>query len=517
MSLTVANSSGSDTLNKLVSVAPPGTLNADFTYVPGLPVLGQKISFTDTSVGTPAYWLWNFGNGVTSTTRNPLYTYPDAGVYPVSLTVASGSTTSSVTKTVTVATSEVITAASVSYADVSAAISRAKSGDTVIVPAGTATWANQLVITKGVNLVGAGDGKTVITSGYALNTSVSVLDPQQYLIVYNPASPILNESFRLSGFTLDLNNRCRGVILKNTTTSVINRVRIDHNLLKNTYRTIDPPIIAVYGSIYGIIDNNQIIGGTVRIAGLDELSWSTFAYDFGTADNLYIEDNRFTLADQMVIYSEQGSRWCFRYNSIDATACTSGLYPAFDAHGNQPNAHLANMGAEIYGNTIDTGTKGGALLGQRGGKALVYDNAWATPGAAISLVREEYHDSLNPPATNLVSGQPQHVSDSYYWNNRKNRTENIVPKIDVTIDYGGTEGVVPQENKDVWFETAVFDGTSGVGVGLLAARPTTCTKGVAYWATDTKTLYKATETNIWTAYYRPYAYPHPLRKDFNGL
>lgn len=57
---------------------------------------------------------------------------------------------------------------------------------------------------------------------------------------------------------------------------------------------------------------------------------------------------------------------------------------------------------------------------------------------------------------------------------------------------------------------ATFDGTQGVGSGLLSARPSTCTSGVAYWATDSSELYKCTATNTWSAYYTPYTYPHPL-------
>lgn len=66
-----------------------------------------------------------------------------------------------------------------------------------------------------------------------------------------------------------------------------------------------------------------------------------------------------------------------------------------------------------------------------------------------------------------------------------------------------------------------FDGTQGVGSGTLAARPSTCTTGVAYWATDQGSwnqsgsgsqgqLYKCTATNTWTLFYTPYTYPHPL-------
>jgi len=57
---------------------------------------------------------------------------------------------------------------------------------------------------------------------------------------------------------------------------------------------------------------------------------------------------------------------------------------------------------------------------------------------------------------------------------------------------------------------AAFTGTTGIGSGLLSARPSTCTPTVAYWATDTNTLYQCSALNSWTVYYTPFTYPHPL-------
>jgi hypothetical protein len=65
-------------------------------------------------------------------------------------------------------------------------------------------------------------------------------------------------------------------------------------------------------------------------------------------------------------------------------------------------------------------------------------------------------------------------------------------------------------NQDYYLYTSNFTGASGTGSGLLSARPSTCTPSVAYWATDTSTLYQCSSTNTWTAYYTPYTYPHPL-------
>jgi len=45
------------------------------------------VNFTDQSTGTPASWLWDFGDGTNTTEQNPLHTYANAGIYSVKLTV----------------------------------------------------------------------------------------------------------------------------------------------------------------------------------------------------------------------------------------------------------------------------------------------------------------------------------------------------------------------------------------------------------------------------------------------
>jgi hypothetical protein len=80
-----------------------------------------------------------------------------------------------------------------------------------------------------------------------------------------------------------------------------------------------------------------------------------------------------------------------------------------------------------------------------------------------------------------------------------------------------------QDNRDYYqqfgafAEPGSFNGSTGVGQGLLSARPSTCTAGpggntpgVGYWATDQNTLYVCNPTNTWTTYYTPYTYPNPL-------
>ena len=62
-------------------------------------VCAGAVQFTDQSTGAPTSWLWNFGDGTTSTAQNPTHTYAATGTYQVTLTAtnAVGSSTSAAT------------------------------------------------------------------------------------------------------------------------------------------------------------------------------------------------------------------------------------------------------------------------------------------------------------------------------------------------------------------------------------------------------------------------------------
>jgi gliding motility-associated-like protein len=60
------------------------------------------VNFTDLSTGSPNAWVWNFGNGNTSTLQNASAIYNTPGTYTVKLTVSDGTTTDSKSKTIVV-------------------------------------------------------------------------------------------------------------------------------------------------------------------------------------------------------------------------------------------------------------------------------------------------------------------------------------------------------------------------------------------------------------------------------
>jgi C1A family cysteine protease/PKD repeat protein len=80
------------TINPVSS--PPPTASFSGTPVNGKSPL--KVQFTDTSTGNPTSWTWDFGDGITSTLKNPSHDYTVNGRYTVKLTVrnAGGSSTS---------------------------------------------------------------------------------------------------------------------------------------------------------------------------------------------------------------------------------------------------------------------------------------------------------------------------------------------------------------------------------------------------------------------------------------
>lgn len=80
--LIVKNLFGYDTINKPDYIKVTGLPAVKFTYS----LKDGIVSFVNQTIGGTAY-LWNFGDGTTSTEENPVHTYTVPGEYTVSLTV----------------------------------------------------------------------------------------------------------------------------------------------------------------------------------------------------------------------------------------------------------------------------------------------------------------------------------------------------------------------------------------------------------------------------------------------
>ncbi len=80
-----------------------GGCQADFTYSFDSLQGGNLVFFNDLSTGNPNAWLWDFGDGATSTTQNPTHLFPAPGSFNVCLTISGDSCTSTFCNTITIA------------------------------------------------------------------------------------------------------------------------------------------------------------------------------------------------------------------------------------------------------------------------------------------------------------------------------------------------------------------------------------------------------------------------------
>ena len=63
------------------------TVTADFTAAPTTGEMPLAVQFIDQSAGVVLSWLWDFGDGSTSSAQNPTHTYSSSGNFTVSLTI----------------------------------------------------------------------------------------------------------------------------------------------------------------------------------------------------------------------------------------------------------------------------------------------------------------------------------------------------------------------------------------------------------------------------------------------
>lgn len=464
-----------------------------------------------------------------------------------------------------------IQAASASYADVSSAVASASSLDTVLVPAGTATWTDSLTITKGINLIGAGIDATVIQYAGKGGTSA-------FAVKVTPDADTAQNDYpvRISGFTwIQLVNVYATLYLGNDyLTNALTEVVIDHNkFIQHTYSGIYLGL-----AMFGVTHNNIFLdGGPWRFLGPGIASGKLVnCWRPGAADAMYFEDNYIALLNSNTISGPgggQGNRYVGRYNTWDYSKIDpyDRLASPFDFHGNQPGNGGGGIGMEIYGN-LRIGTRS-RWVDQRGGQTMFFCNRWITGngGAGSYYIWEEYNDDVFESTSAEGTYYPrttlgnvlQSIHDSYYWQNFGGSSGDVLTtSCVVAFDHYQRSGSLLEEivndppticeNQDFWRDNASpFDGSvapigscgvyagpsctkSGIGYGtlaeMLAITPTS--KGLGFWVSDhpldivamtgqhpktpiNGTFYRAVENGSggyeWKAYYIPLAYPHPLR------
>ncbi len=442
-----------------------------------------------------------------------------------------------------------INAASCSSANVQTAITSSSSGDTINVPSGNCTWSSSISLPAAKNLaiIGAGIGNTNITCSSGMCFSI--------------AQNGLSSSSRISGFTFT------GGIINLTGLQGNKEFRIDNNRFVLS-SPVAMDICSFTDNIHptGLIDNNQFVNVMIHMFGtcamLNEGNYQHALWSQTTTlgdydDVVYIESNSFsgTAGHQNAIDANYGGRYVFRYNTLSGTTYAevhsiqggnraaqrweiygnsyskslSDWYPIAFVRGGTGvifnNTATANYTSDIIFNNVRSCRDPGDGVGKCNGTSNWDQNTSGQQGWAcrdqIGRIKDNTQFSHTAPGA-----YSQTLTPAYIWNNIKGSNTQVSVRIDAGESCPGTGGDLNsthlQANRDYYSYSASFNGTGGVGSGVIANRPPTCTTGVAYWATDEGEwnsnnpgadgrLYKCTSTNTWTLYYTPYAYPHPLR------
>lgn len=330
-----------------------------------------------------------------------------------------------------------IKAKSVSFEDVSSAVASAKDGDTVTIPAGTASWTSALLITKGITLQGAGNDSTVILDDIPreerrearvkrkqpTGPNQRELEQPRRAALRPKSKPgpgsarprkesksavmrielSRNQSFRMTGFTFRYGSRtsrpAQGACIKITGTCP--SVRVDHCHFDQLYQNG----LFFAGWIYGVVDhcifdgraaagtifsmtvyNGLTWGGGTNDHG--DGSWAEPAY-FGSEKFLFIEDNNFNNLGQVAttpaIDCKMGGRYVARYNTFNNVVMITG-------HGTESGGRGRSQRAiEIYNNTA-TATFRQSIGQSRGGTAVYHNNAWKGNYGSNSIAQKVYRE-----------------------------------------------------------------------------------------------------------------------------
>jgi len=420
-------------------------------------------------------------------------------------------------------------------ASVATCVTNAANGATIDVAGGSATWTSNIQISnKALTIIGAGAGNTVIA---------------------NNAFTLTNSASRISGFTFNLNSGGHFLIEASV------GFRIDHN-------TVTRPNwgewVLAYGvganSAEGLIDHNNVTDGRITHFGGESSNAGRYIWanplDLSTSKAIYVEDNTFTHTDMSnfgnTIDGNWGCRYVARFNTI--------VGGRFEVHGLQSDNARACMMWQMYNNTLtNASARNYRPWFVRGGTGMIFHNttdgrflhetidldinrtidtnsypnfgrcdgsSWVdgdTPGMRGYPCRDQIGRSTDASLWNYSRPAPSQASaPAYIWGNR-----NPSGELPVNLNWVGTSqqnadlAIQLVESRDFYTFRSAFNGTKGVGEGPIAARPTSCTPGVGYWATDEGDwnaknpgpdgqLYRCTAPNTWSLYYVPYPYPHPL-------
>jgi hypothetical protein len=327
------------------------------------------------------------------------------------------------------ASAATINAASVAYQDVYNAVQAARDGDTVIVPAGTASWTQTLYITQRIQLIGAttimGDHNSVGSGGLstmAANDQTIIVDsvPQpsgssnqvakliQATIAPGSGAPGTAPLFRISGITFQLDTNqtwlpsatsaAITLLTPATTIAASDNIRIDHC----HWNQLRQKALIVNGWLYPLIDHciydSSLQGppnGTggfkpanVLFASVSHPTWGSTATQkqeigngsyaeashWGGSQFAFFEDDTVNNSDtnsnavitNAATDADNGARYVFRYCIFRNTWVGQ--------HGTESGAYRGGRAMEMYTSTVTFTNVNLSGILRRSGTGLVWGN-----------------------------------------------------------------------------------------------------------------------------------------------
>lgn len=457
-------------------------------------------------------------------------------------------------------------------------VNNATAGDTINVAAGTATYSSPVNVTKNVSIIGAGIGSSIINgvpfavSGVTASGSTVSVRISGFTFNFGGGQMYITDAVNFR-FDHDAFNNANAAA---DATCVETFSTSSGNIVSGLF----DHITSSYCQFEELGGDFNGVGGT---GNMINVMWST-ASPVGSASNIFFENSTFTNVDPSAggyfncWDAHRGGRYVIRFSTLDGCRV--------EAHGVQADNDRATRSWEAYNNSIVNthGANGYWPFSQRGGtgmifhntmdanwlqpymridsprldedsisgqvptwqfcdgtnkstyyngssevqygsnKSVIVDNAGSTGGTGYRCLDQIGTGAQSSTWTNMASAPPsQALAPVYVWKNTLGGSEMPVSPC---CEEGSVLWAIMLtnivQNRDYYLYNASFNGTTGVGEGTLASRPSSCTTGVGYWATDQGSwnssgsggqgrFYQCTATNTWTLYYTPYTYPHPLQ------
>lgn len=277
---------------------------------------------------------------------------------------------------------------------------------TIYLKAGEFKLEGVVTLHKGVKIIGAGVGSTVIhTYG----------DNEWFLI------PDGANDCRISGITMIHVPYVAGNAIvvghrNSYSTAAVDDFVIDNMEFYN-YGACEASVF-IRGDCSGLVCDSYFFGSMatstggfgygVAVYGPNDTYYTDGRY-IGSADNVFIERCEFQNCKH-AISSDTCGHFVFRYNAITQNQVTH----AVDAHGGFTALQKGTTSCEIYNNTItNPKSENGKAICMRGGQSYIYNNYSSGYNTEISYMLEY---------GNTSKALIYRVHDSYEWNNTYDST-----------------------------------------------------------------------------------------------